>query len=71
MMMPPKSVVRTAYQSPGHAWRVLCVWKSCAVLFFNDQSSGAMPACLATRVHSSTSLLSNASTRSGASGLLS
>jgi len=21
-MMPPKSVVRTAYQCPGHAWRV-------------------------------------------------
>jgi hypothetical protein len=70
-MMPPKSVVRTAYQCPGHAWRVLCLWESCAVLFFGDQSSGAMPASLATRVHSSTSLLSNAPTRSGASGLLS
>jgi len=70
MMMPPKSVVRTAYQCPGHAWRALPLEVLRRVIF-GDQSSGAMPASLATRVHSSTSLLSNAPTRSGASGLLS
>jgi len=42
--------------NPALRWwrpRVLCLWKSCAVLFFGDQSSGAMPASLAARVHSS------------------
>jgi hypothetical protein len=69
-MMPPKCVVSTTYQCPGHAWRGLPLEVLRGVIF-GDQSSGAMPASLTTRVHSSTSLLRNAATRSGASGLLS
>lgn len=70
-MMPPKSVVRTAYQYPRARLESALPLEVLRRVIFGDQSSGAMPASLATRVHSSTSLLSNAPTRSGASGLLS
>jgi hypothetical protein len=69
-MMPLKALCAQPTSVPGTLGSALPLEVLRRVIF-GDQSSGAMPASLATRVHSSTSLLSNAPTRSGASGLLS